>query len=132
MRRDQGGMNWDGRRRKPPRSVVFIAFENRAIWLDDNFPIWQMVMRRRRVWARELKAWHGVHYLLCGDIEPGSAIPSQAVMGGVELGEDLGYGPARYFETGKVNQIAQALSAANLEAEMIARFDPVKMTSLGI
>jgi hypothetical protein len=78
------------------------------------------------------KAWHGVHYLLCGDIEPGSAIPSQAVMGGVEVGEDLGYGPARYFEAGKVNQIAQALSAASLEAEMIARFDPAKMTSLEI
>jgi len=78
------------------------------------------------------KAWHGVHYLLCGEVEPGSAIPSQAVMGGVEVGEDLGYGPARYFEAGKVNQIAQALSAASLEAEMIARFDPAKMTSLEI
>ena len=78
------------------------------------------------------KAWHGVHYLLCGDLEPGSAIPSQAVMGGVEVGEDLGYGPARYFEVDKVNQIAQALSTASLEAEMIARFDPAQMTSLGI
>jgi hypothetical protein len=85
------------------------------------------------------KAWHGVHYLLCGDVEPGSAIPSQAVMGGVEVGEDrvevgedLGYGPARYFEAGEVNQIAQALGSASLEAEMIARFDPAKMTSLGI
>ena len=78
------------------------------------------------------KAWHGVHYLLCGDVEPGSAIPSQAVMGGVEVGEDLGYGPARYFEAGEVNQIAHALSAASLETEMIARFDPAQMTSLGI
>jgi hypothetical protein len=78
------------------------------------------------------KAWHGVHYLLCGDVEPGSAIPSQAVMGGVEVGEDLGYGPARYFEAGEVNQIAQALSAASRETEMIARFDPAQMTSLGI
>lgn len=78
------------------------------------------------------KAWHGVHYLLCGDIEPGSAIPSQAVMGGVEVGEDLGYGPARYFEADEVRAISRALSSANLEAEMIARFDPVKMTSLGI
>jgi hypothetical protein len=53
-------------------------------------------------------------------------------MGGVEVGEDLGYGPARYFEAGEVNQIAQALSAASLETEMIARFDPAKMTSLEI
>ena len=78
------------------------------------------------------KAWHGVHYLLCGEIEPGSALPSQAVMGGVEVGEDLGYGPARYFEADEVRAIAQALSGASLEAEMIARFDPAKMTSLGI
>ena len=78
------------------------------------------------------KAWHGVHYLLCGEVEPTSAIPSQAVMGGVEVGEDLGYGPARYFEADEVRAIAQALSSATLEAEMIARFDPAKMTSLGI
>ena len=78
------------------------------------------------------KAWHGVHYLLCGEIEPGSAIPSQAVMGGVEVGGDLGYGPARDFKADKVDQIAQALSSAKFEAEMIARFDPARMTSLGI
>ena len=78
------------------------------------------------------KAWHGVHYLLCGEIEPGSAIPSHAVMGGVEVGEDLGYGPARYFEADEVRAISQALSGANLESEMIARFDPARMTNLGI
>jgi hypothetical protein len=78
------------------------------------------------------KAWHGVHYLLCGEVEPGSAIPSQAVIGGVEVGEDLGYGPARYFEADEVRAISQALSSASLEAEMIARFDPARMTSLGI
>ncbi len=53
-------------------------------------------------------------------------------MGGVEVGEDLGYGPARYFDADKVQAIARALSSASLEAEMIARFDPPKMTSLGI
>ena len=78
------------------------------------------------------KAWHGVHYLLCGQVEPGAAISSQAVIGGTEVGEDLGYGPARYFEADKVRAIANELGRANLEAEMIARFDPVKMTTLGI
>src|SRR6266567_6860392 len=46
------------------------------------------------------KAWHGVHYLLCGEVEPGAALLSQAVLGGVELGEGegfSGYGPPRYF-----------------------------------
>jgi hypothetical protein len=78
------------------------------------------------------KAWHGIHYLLCGAVEPGATLASQAVMGGVEVGEDLGYGPARYFDVDKVKAIAQELSRANLEAEMIARFDPAAMERVGI
>ncbi len=78
------------------------------------------------------KAWHGVHYLLCGQVEPGATIPSQAVMGGTEIGEDLGYGPARYFVADKVREIAEELSRPDLEAEMIARYDPHEMVRLGI
>jgi len=78
------------------------------------------------------KAWHGVHYLLCGKVEPGSDIASQAVMGGTEVGEDLGYGPARYFEADKVADLARELSRPNLEAEMTARFDPAQMANLGV
>jgi len=78
------------------------------------------------------KAWHGVHYLLCGRAEPGSDLASQAVMGGTEIGEDLGYGPARYFDAAKVAQIARELSRPNLEAEMTARWDRDRMTALGI
>src|SRR5580704_13162283 len=32
------------------------------------------------------KEWHGVHYVLCGKVEPGPELVSQAVMGGIELG----------------------------------------------
>jgi Domain of unknown function (DUF1877) len=78
------------------------------------------------------KAWHGVHYLLCGKAEPGSDLASQAIMGGTEVGEDLGYGPARYFDANEVAAIARELSRPNLEAEMDARWDPDKMESLGI
>jgi hypothetical protein len=78
------------------------------------------------------KAWHGVHYLLCGKMDPGSDLASQAVMGGTEIGDDLGYGPARYFDATKVTEIARELSRPNLEAEMDARWDPDKMASLGI
>jgi Domain of unknown function (DUF1877) len=78
------------------------------------------------------KAWHGVHYLLCGKIQPGTDLASQAVMGGTEIDEDLGYGPARYFDAGKVAQIARELSRPNLEAEMTARWDPDQMATLGI
>jgi len=78
------------------------------------------------------KAWHGVHYLLCGKIQPGSDLASQVVMGGTDVGEDLGYGPARYFDAAKVAQIAHELTRPNLEAEMTARWDPNQMETLGI
>ncbi len=78
------------------------------------------------------KAWHGVHYLLCGKEQPGTDVASQAVMGGTDVGEDLGYGPARYFTTAQVAGIARELSRPNLEAEMAARWDPNKMATLGI
>ncbi len=78
------------------------------------------------------KAWHGVHYLLCGKLEPGSDLASQAVMGGTDIGDDMGYGPARYFDAAKVAAIAVELSRPNLEAEMTARWDPAQMATLGI
>jgi hypothetical protein len=78
------------------------------------------------------KAWHGVHYLLCGKVEPGSDLASQAVMGGTEVGDDLGYGPARYFEADEVANIARELSRPNLEAEMTARWNPAQMATLEI
>ena len=78
------------------------------------------------------KAWHGVHYLLCGRAEPGADLISQAVMGGTDVGEDLGYGPARYFDAAKVAAIANELTRPNLETEMMARWDPDQMTNLGI
>jgi hypothetical protein len=78
------------------------------------------------------KAWHGVHFLLCGKVQPGSDLASQAVMGGTEIGDDLGYGPARYFEADEVAAIARELSRPNLEAEMMARWDPDQMEQLGI
>lgn len=78
------------------------------------------------------KAWHGVHYLLCGKAEPGTDLASQAVMGGTEVGDDLGYGPARYFDVDEVAAIARELSRPNLEAEMMARWDRDKMVQLGI
>ena len=78
------------------------------------------------------KAWHGVHYLMCGQAVPGSDLASQVVMGGTDVGDDLGYGPARYFTPVQVAAIARELSRPNLEAEMNARFDPDQMMQLGI
>jgi hypothetical protein len=82
------------------------------------------------------KAWHGVHYVLCGESERGPALLSQAVLGGSALGDDdqgfSGYGPPRYFTTDQVSQLAAQLSAPELEAEAAARFDAARMDELGI
>jgi hypothetical protein len=78
------------------------------------------------------KAWHAVHYLMCGATEPGSSPLSQIVMGGTEIGEDLGYGPARYFEADKVPAFVGELTRAGLESEMQARFDSAQMTAAQI
>ena len=82
------------------------------------------------------KAWHGVHYLLCGEVEAGPALLSQAVLGGVALGEDdegfSGYGPARYFTAAQVSDLSQALSRPELESEAAARFDAQRISELSI
>jgi hypothetical protein len=79
------------------------------------------------------KAWHGVHYLLCGAVEPGDSLLSQAVLGGTEIGEDFsGYGPARYFTVARVAELAAALRQPQTEAEVVARYDPQRMSQLQI
>ena len=79
------------------------------------------------------KAWHGVHYLLCGKADQVSDIAGQAVMGGDEIGDDdSGYGPARCFAPDLVAQIVAALNRPGLDAQMHARFLPAEMERLGI
>jgi hypothetical protein len=82
------------------------------------------------------KAWHGVHYVMCGEVEPGPALLSQAVMGGADLGDDdegfSGYGPARCFNAAQVAELSQALSHPELESEASARFDAARMSQLEI
>jgi Domain of unknown function (DUF1877) len=78
------------------------------------------------------KAWHGLHYLLCGALEPVPGPLGQAVFGGSAIGEDRGYAPARYFAPSQVAEIADALQSPGLERELQARFDGEKMTQLGV
>ena len=78
------------------------------------------------------KAWHGLHYLLCGAPEPTPGPLGQAVFGGTEIGEDQGYGPARFFAPAQVVEIAGALQSPGLEQQLSARFDAAAMTQLGI
>jgi hypothetical protein len=72
------------------------------------------------------KCWHGLHYLLTGETYGGKPPLSQAVLGGVEFGEDGGYGPARYLEASDVRDIAGALAHVTPGA-LAQRFNPDDM-----
>lgn len=79
------------------------------------------------------KAWHGVHFVLCGEVEPGESLLSRAVLGGTEVGEDFsGYGPARCFTPAQVAELARALGDPQVERDAAGRYDPQRMTELGI
>jgi Domain of unknown function (DUF1877) len=91
--------------------------------------------KKREVLSLE-KAWHGVHYLLAGTADAGPGLRSQAVLGGVELGDDpegfAGCGPARYFRAARVRELSEELRRPEVEAEAAGRFDPAKMSQLNI
>src|SRR5262249_15486346 len=71
------------------------------------------------------KAWHGVHYLLCGKVEPDGNLASQAILGGDEIGDDEhSYGPARCFAPDEVAQLAAILDQPGIDTAIRARFDP--------
>jgi hypothetical protein len=72
------------------------------------------------------KAWHGLHFVLTGSADPCEDPVGKAIFGGTEIGEDLGYGPARYLTPQEVAEVASALDDLSVEAVM-SRFDPVAM-----
>lgn len=72
------------------------------------------------------KAWHGLHWLLTGRADPHPAPLSDAILGGEEIGEDLGYGPSYLLTPDRVRAVATALEALD-EAELRARADPTAM-----
>lgn len=55
------------------------------------------------------KAWHGIHFLLCGAAFEGEPPLDFIVRGGFELGHDGGYGPARAYQPAQLKQISAAL-----------------------
>lgn len=55
------------------------------------------------------KAWHGIHYLLVGDAWDGEPPLANVVLGGTEIGGDVGYGSARYLTADAVQAVADAL-----------------------
>jgi hypothetical protein len=72
------------------------------------------------------KSWHTLHYLLTGSAEPSDSALGWAILGGKEIGPDLGYGPARLLTAAEVQEIASALAQVSSE-DLTQRFDLDKM-----
>ena len=72
------------------------------------------------------KAWHGLHYLFTGSPSDTKGALGQAILGGREIGKDLGYGPARVLSPEQVKNISQALNALTTEG-LAAKYDPLAM-----
>jgi hypothetical protein len=77
------------------------------------------------------KAWHAIHFLLTGSAWEGDPPLNFIVTGGLEMGDDLGYGPARGLTSGEVVKLAAALKAIPPDS-LLQRFDPAALTSAEI
>lgn len=71
--------------------------------------------------------WHGIHYLLCGEVWNGEFPAAFLIDGGSYVGDiDLGYGAARTFAAAEVRSIARYLSKT-YPADLARRFDAYQM-----
>jgi hypothetical protein len=66
-------------------------------------------MQKKRPNLAIEKSWQAIHFVLNGDPWKGSGLLNNAVLGGQEVGEDMGYGKARYLDPFKVVQTSTAL-----------------------
>lgn len=77
------------------------------------------------------KAWHGIHYLLTGQEDGGAEPWAWAVLGGEELGPEVGYGPARFLTPAQVAAVAEGLAGLSIDT-LRQRFMPQDMEAKGI
>ena len=78
------------------------------------------------------KAWHGIHFLLTGTAWEGEEPLNFLVQGGKQVGDiDVGYGPARAYNSTQTQLIWKALKTID-EAQLRKRFDPKQMSKLRI
>lgn len=77
------------------------------------------------------KSWHVLHFLFTGTAWEGTAPANTLLAGGREIGEDLGYGPARVIGPAETSAFDRYLSSLSL-GELERRLDPGAMARLEI
>ena len=77
------------------------------------------------------KAWNGVHWLLSGQLGVGANVETKVIYGGTKVGEDLGYGPARFLTAQEVREAGAALDKFSPDS-LRQRYDPERMDEAGV
>lgn len=76
------------------------------------------------------KSWHVLHYVFTGGVG-GEPLPAGALLGGDEVGPDVGYGPARLLGEDAVRGFSDFLGSLSVE-RLQERVDLRRMTQLGV
>lgn len=77
------------------------------------------------------KSWHMLHYLFTGTAWEGETPAATLLLGGQEVGEGMGYGPARVLSATDTAKFAGFLGGIDLE-QLIGRLDVAAMRKLEI
>lgn len=77
------------------------------------------------------KSWHVLHYLFTGRAWDGPMPAAALLTGGREVGEDLGYGPARALSAKETQAFAQFL-ASQSETALAKKMNVSQMQSMEI
>ncbi len=72
------------------------------------------------------KTWHAIHFLLTGSAWDGEGPAASAVLGGRDVSEDLGYGPARWLDPSEVREIATTLDEMDPK-QLSKQFEAAKL-----
>jgi hypothetical protein len=76
------------------------------------------------------KSWHLLHYVLSGNVGPSRA-PGDALLTGEELGDDVGYGPARLHDAVGTQAFAHFLHALDTN-RLQERINYREMSRVGV
>ena len=77
------------------------------------------------------KSWHCIHFMLTGSAGECAGPLGRAVFGGVAIGDDCGYGPARIIDPNQVQTIATALASID-EGNFKSRYAPDAMLAANV
>jgi len=109
-------------------SFVSISEGELQSLLQDTSKVTELFLRRLRERNETSgldidKSWAAIHFMLTGSPWGGNPPESLPILGGTPIGDDTGYGPARYLSSELVKQANGVLAALPVE-KLRERFIP--------